>query len=69
MHLYNTNEFGTETMYDYYITMKSMFLGCKFFLSPFIMYASFTIFIPWTKHQQHQNHSKPKAVQKPKLQF
>jgi hypothetical protein len=22
VHMYNTNEFGTETMYDYYIVMK-----------------------------------------------
>ncbi len=44
--LYNTNGFGTETIYDYYIVMKSMFLGCKIFLSPFIVYASFTIFLP-----------------------
>jgi hypothetical protein len=42
--MYNMNGFGTETMYDYYIAMKSMFLGCKNFLSPFIIYASFTIF-------------------------
>jgi hypothetical protein len=47
MVLYNMNGFGTEIMYDYYI---AMFLSCKTFLSPFIIYASFTIFFPWTKH-------------------
>ncbi len=29
--LHNTNGFGIETMYDYYIVMKSMFLGYKIF--------------------------------------
>jgi hypothetical protein len=48
--MYNTKGFGTENIYDYYIAMKSMVLGCKFFFSPFIIYASFTIFLPWTKH-------------------
>jgi hypothetical protein len=63
MELYNTNGFRTETMYDYYIAMKSMFLVVKLFFHPFIGYANFTIFLPWTKHKQHQNHSKPKAFQ------
>jgi hypothetical protein len=47
--VYNMNEFGTETMYDYYITMKYMFLGYKIFLSPFIIFVSFIIFFAWTK--------------------
>jgi len=59
--LYNTNGFGTQTMYDYYIAMKSMFLVAKLFSHPFIVYASLTILLPWTKHKQHQNHSKLKA--------
>jgi hypothetical protein len=67
--LYNMNGFGTETMYDYYIAMKFMFLVVKLFSHPSIVYASFTILLPWTKHNQHQNHSKPKTFQKPKLQF
>jgi len=33
--LYNTNGFRTETMYDYYITMKSMFFCCKIILPTF----------------------------------
>ncbi len=65
--VYNTNGFGTETMYDYYIVMKSMFLVVKLFSHPSIVYASFTILLPWIKHKQHQNHSKLKAFQKPKL--
>jgi len=63
MVLYNTNGFGIETMYDYYITMKSVFLVAKLLFQPSIIYASFTILLPWTKHKQPQNHSKPKAFQ------
>jgi hypothetical protein len=44
--MYNTNGFGTETMYDYYITLKSMFLVAKLFSHPSIVYASFTILLP-----------------------
>jgi hypothetical protein len=62
--MYNTNGFGTETMYDYYIVIKSLFLVVKLFSHPSIVFASFTIFLPWTKHKQHQNHSKPKAFKK-----
>jgi hypothetical protein len=47
--LYNTKRFGTETMYDYYIAMKSMFLVAKFFYHPSIVYASFTFLLPWSK--------------------
>jgi hypothetical protein len=53
MVLYNTNGFRTETMYDYYIAMKSMFLIAKLFSHPFIDYANFTILLSWTKHKQH----------------
>jgi hypothetical protein len=60
--LYNTNGFGTKIMYDY-ITMKSMFLVAKLFSHPFIVYASLTILLLWTKHKQPQNYSKPKAFQ------
>jgi hypothetical protein len=35
VHLFNMNGFRTETMYDYYIAMKSMFFGCKIILPPF----------------------------------
>jgi hypothetical protein len=52
-------------MYDYYIAMKSMFLIAKLFSLLSIGYASLTILLPWTKHKQHQNHSKPKAFQNP----
>jgi len=50
-------------MYDYYIAMKSMFLVAKLSFYPSIGYASLTILLPWTKHKQHQNHSKPKTFQ------
>jgi hypothetical protein len=53
MRLYNTNGFGIETMYDYYIAMKSMFLVVKLFSHLSIVYVSFTILLPWTKHKQH----------------
>jgi hypothetical protein len=46
MYLYNMNGFGTETMYDYYIVMKFMFLVVKLFSHPSIVYASFTIVLP-----------------------
>jgi hypothetical protein len=67
--MYNTNGFKTETMYDYYIAMKSMFLVVKLSSHSSIGYASLTILLPWTTHKQHQNYSKPKAFQNPKLQF
>jgi hypothetical protein len=41
----NTNEFGIEIMYDYYITMKSMFLVTKLFYHPSIVYASLTFLL------------------------
>ncbi len=44
--MYNTNEFGTETMYDYYIAIKFMFLVVKLFSRTSIVYASFTILLP-----------------------
>jgi hypothetical protein len=69
MRMYNTNEFGIKTMYDYYITMKSMSLVVKLFSHSSIVYASFTILLSWTEHKLHQNHSKQKAFQKSKLQF
>ncbi len=60
MALYNTNGFRTETMYDYYIVMISMFLVAKLFSNPSISYASLIILLPWTNHQN---------LSKPKLQF
>jgi hypothetical protein len=65
----NTNRFRTETMYDYYIAMKSMFLVVKLSSHSSIGYASLTIYLPWTTDKQHQNYSKPKVLQNPKLQF
>jgi hypothetical protein len=44
--LYNTNGFRTETMYDYYIVMKSMFLVAKLFSHPSIGCVNLTIFLP-----------------------
>ncbi len=35
MELYYTSGFRTETMYNYYIVMKSMFLGCKTIIPPY----------------------------------
>jgi len=61
--LHNTNGFGIEIMYDYYIVLKFMFLVVKLFSHSSIDYASFTILLPWTKHKQPQSHSKPKAFQ------
>jgi hypothetical protein len=46
VHLYNTNGFRTETMYDYYIAMKSMFLVVKLSSHSSIGYASLTILLP-----------------------
>jgi len=60
---YTTWTFGIETIYNYYIAMKSMFFVAKLFYHPSIVYASLTFFLPWSKHKQHQNHSKPKAFQ------
>jgi len=46
MFLYNMSGFRTETMYDYYIAMKSMFLVVKLSSHPSIGYASLTILLP-----------------------
>jgi hypothetical protein len=43
--MYNTNGFRTETMCDYYIAMKSMFLVAKLFFHSSISYASLTILL------------------------
>jgi hypothetical protein len=67
--LYNMDRFRIETMYDYYIAMKSMFFVVKLSSHPSIGYASLTIFLPWLTHKLHQNYSKPKAFPKSKLQF
>jgi len=67
--LYNMNGFRIETMYDYYIAMKSMFLIVKLSSHSFIGYASLTILLLWTTHKQHQNYSKPKAFQNQNNQF
>jgi hypothetical protein len=64
--VYNTNGFGIETMYDYYIAMKSIFLFVKLLFHLSIVYASLTILLPWTKHKQRQNHSKIESLSKTK---
>jgi hypothetical protein len=56
-------------MYDYYIVMKFMFLIVKLFFHSSISYVSLTILLPQITHKQHQNYSKPKAFQNPKLPF
>jgi hypothetical protein len=43
--LYNTNGFRTETMYDYYIVMKSMFLVVKLSSHSSIVCVSITILL------------------------
>jgi hypothetical protein len=43
--LYNMNGFRIETMYDYYIVMKSMFLVVKLSSHLIIGYASLTILL------------------------
>jgi len=45
MDVYNTNKFRIETMYDYYIIMKFMFLVAKLFFHFIIGYASLIIFL------------------------
>jgi len=60
MGLYYMSGFRTETMYDYYIVMKSMFLVVKLSSQPTTGYANLTILLPWTTHKQHQNYSKTK---------
>jgi hypothetical protein len=67
--VYNTNGFRTETMYDYYIVMKSMFFIVKLSSHPSIGYASLIILLPWSTHKLQQKYSKPKALLKSKLQF
>jgi hypothetical protein len=69
MGVYNMNGFKTETMYDYYIIMKSMFFVVKLSSHPSIGYASLTIPLPWSTHKLHQNYSRPKAFSKSKFQF
>jgi len=44
--LYNMNEFRTETVYDYYIAMKYMFLVVKLSSHSSIGYASLIILLP-----------------------
>jgi hypothetical protein len=45
MRMYNTNGFRIETMYDYYIVMKSMFLVVKLSSHSSIVYVSITILL------------------------
>jgi hypothetical protein len=60
VYMYYMSEFRIETMYDYYIVMKSMFLVVKLLSQLTIVYANLTILLLWTTHKQHQNYSKPK---------
>jgi len=61
MGVYNTNGFKTETMYDYYIAMKSMFLVVKLSSHHSIGYASLT----FSYHDLHTNYTKTIQDQKP----
>jgi len=67
--LYNENGFRIETMSDYYIVMKSMFLVVKLSFHSFIGYVSLIILLSWITHKQHQNYLKVKTFQNQKLQF
>jgi len=58
--MYYKSGFRTETIYDYYIVMKTMFLVVKLSSQPTIGYVNLTILLPWTTHKQHQNYSKTK---------
>ncbi len=60
--MYNTNGLRTETIYDYYIAMKSMFLVVKLFFHPSIVYVSLIIFVPWIKHKQHKKSFKTRSL-------
>jgi hypothetical protein len=44
--MYYKNGFKTETIYDYYIVMKSMFLVVKLSSQPTIGYSNLTILLP-----------------------
>jgi hypothetical protein len=44
--MYYESGFRTETIYDYYIVMKSMFLVVKLSSQPTIGYANLTILLP-----------------------
>jgi len=63
--MYNMNGFRTETMYDYYIAMKSIFLIVKLSSHPSIGYAS----LPFFYCELHTNNTKTKSLSKSKLQF
>jgi len=65
--VYNTSGFTIETMYDYYIVMKSMFLVVKLSSQPTIGYVNLTILLPWTTPKQHQNYSKKKTKAFPNI--
>ncbi len=59
--MYNTNGFGTETMYDYYIVIKFMFLIVKLF--------SHLSIVSTTKTQTTPKPLQTKNLSKTKLQF
>jgi len=58
--VYNTNGFRIEIIYDYYITMKFMFLVVKLSSHPSIDYAS----LPFFYHELHTNNIKTIQNQK-----
>ncbi len=45
VYMYYMSEFRIETMYDYYIVMKSMFLVVKLLSQLTIVYANLTILL------------------------
>ncbi len=59
--MYYTSGFRTETMYNYYIVMKSMFLGCKTIIPPYFWLCKL-------HHHPFMNYTQtiPKTIQKPK---
>jgi hypothetical protein len=68
--MYNTNEFRTETMYDYYKAMKSMFLGYKFFFShPLLSMQDLLFSFHELNINNTETNQKSKAVQNQNFNF
>jgi len=62
--LYYKSGFRIETMYNYYIVMKSMFLGCKTIIPPY-----FWLCKPHHYPPMNYTQTIPKTIQKPKVFF
>jgi hypothetical protein len=62
--MYYTSGFRTEIMYNFYIVMKSMFLGCKTILPPY-----FWLCKPHHYPSMNYTQTIPKTIQKTKSFF